>query len=649
MAVEALVLDDVPDAVWRAFHEGRGKSRSHAQHVERWSRSRRLGASHAGDAIDDALVRGEAFRLRAEQVDLLNTLGAEALARAAKHVSGRDFVLLLADADGLVVRAQGGGAFHDHARRVRLIEGASWSEAARGTNAIGTAAAEGRPTVVLGRAHFGRSYHGLACYAAPVLDVHGSTVAVIDATSSIEHATPEVGVAVFKAAEVLSELLRLEAYASAGGSVLRVLARSIDRASEPSLLIEAPGRVARLNAPARMALGGATAGGPVRALLGLDWHALIDESVRPTSGGRTVERVIDGRARTFRMHAEPLVDARGEALAVIVHLEAVAARAATAPRRHVVCDAFAPIFAEDPSVRSAIEWARLVAASELPVMILAETGSGKELFAQAMHVASHRADGPFVAVNCGAIAPTLLESELFGYAPSAFTGADRRGRTGLFHAASGGTLFLDEVAEMPLAMQAALLRVLESGAFQRVGDARTERCDVRVICATCRDLPAAVARGTFRQDLYYRLKGATLRLPALRERCDIVPLARHLLGLRAERAGWIAPPELSPSAEARIASHAWPGNVRELASALDVALIAARGARAECIEAVHLPLEEDGPARASGALERAEADTVRRALEAHGGNVSAAARELGVARSTLYRMARKLGIPMAAR
>ncbi|MCB9876530.1 MAG: sigma 54-interacting transcriptional regulator [Planctomycetes bacterium] len=318
-------------------------------------------------------------------------------------------------------------------------------------------------------------------------------------------------------------------------------------------------------------------------------------------------------------------------------------------------DAFAPIFAEDPRLLEAIAWARLVARSELPVMVLAETGAGKELFAQAIHAASARAPGPFVAINCGAVAPTLLESELFGYAPAAFTGADRRGRTGLFHAASGGTLFLDEVAEMSLAMQAALLRVLESGRFQRVGDARVERCDVRVICATCRDLEDAVARGTFRQDLYYRLKGAILRLPALRDRRDLVALARHLLG-ELSRARGIAAPRLDDQVERRLAAAPWPGNVRELKTLLEVALVLADGA--PCITVEHLPEAASAPlsgslsgsdaaatpAPATADLAEVEAAAVRRALAAAAGNVSRAAAALGVARSTLYRMMRRHGL-----
>lgn len=635
-----LVLGDVPTGAWEAFHEGRCDD-AHRPLAERWGRARDLGAPLDGTSGEDALVRGEDLRLRAEHVELLSAMGAAALERAARTVTEHDFVLLLADADGVVVRTEGGGAFRNEATRVRLIEGAGWSEAQRGTNAIGTALTESRPTVVLGRAHFGRRFHGLACFAAPVTDVDGRTVAVLDATSLVEHAVPAVADAVFGTAQVLSELLRLEAYASAGGSVLRLLSRSLDRSAEPTLMIERPGRVARMNAAARVALGGAPAGGEARGLLGLGWSALESEARAPTPGGRQLHRGLDGAVRPFRAHVEPVSGPRGETMAVLVRLEKATTRVRSVP---APVDAFAPVFAEDPALCETIEWARLLARSELPVMILAETGSGKELFAQAIHAASPRDQAPFVPVNCGAVSPTLLESELFGYAPRAFTGADREGRTGLFHAASGGTLFLDEVAEMPLAMQAALLRVLDTGRFSRVGDTRLEQSDVRVVCATCRDLDQAVRDGTFRQDLYFRLKGAALRLPALRDRGDRVPLARYLLERRARRMNMV-PPSLGDDAAAILDAHPWPGNVRELISALDVALVASRGA--PDILAAHLP-PDLSRARPSPAprrtLEAAEGHALENALRRHRGNVSAAARELGVARSTLYRMARRCGV-----
>ncbi|MCA9713721.1 MAG: sigma 54-interacting transcriptional regulator, partial [Myxococcales bacterium] len=238
----------------------------------------------------------------------------------------------------------------------------------------------------------------------------------------------------------------------------------------------------------------------------------------------------------------------------------------------------------------------------------------------------------------------LLESELFGYAPGAFTGADPRGRAGQLAAADGGTLLLDELAEMSPALQAMLLRFLEDGVYRRVGETQARRADVRLICATCRDLPDMVARGEFRQDLYYRIRGAVLTLPPLRARTDLDELTDALLRQRTAE-----PPPLTPEARARIRDHAWPGNVRELKTALHYALVMAAGEPA--IEPHHLPQETyscaPAPARAepdSATLEQVERDALRRALRAGDGNLAKAARVLGVARSTIYRMARRLGV-----
>ncbi len=241
----------------------------------------------------------------------------------------------------------------------------------------------------------------------------------------------------------------------------------------------------------------------------------------------------------------------------------------------------------------------------------------------------------------------MLESELFGYGPAAFTGAEKRGREGLLAAADGGTLFLDEVAEMPPAMQAALLRVLEDGTYQRVGETQPRRADVRVICATCRDLDALVESGAFRKDLYFRLRGARVELPPLRARADLLPLARHLLTQLAQQLDRAPTPALSREVERILKAHDWPGNVRELRTTLEVALVLAGDALE--IGPEHLPPglgETVSPSAAAGGAELASAElsALRRVLNEVAGNVSLAAKRLGVARSTLYRMMRKHGL-----
>lgn len=511
-----------------------------------------------------------------------------------------------------------------------MIEGANWSEAARGTNAIGTALATRRPTEVHGSAHFGRSYHDLVCYAAPVRGLDGTPVAVLDATSRVVRADPAVAHSVIQAAQALEDLIRLQAYASAGLSVTRVLGHTLDRMSDPALLIESPGTIVRANGAARALLGPSIAGSDPSAAVGVAWPVLVREALAGASG-KPIELPAGAGRRKWRLVADPIAAPSGAIVAVLVTLEPLRALQPV-PSSRPPSDPFGPIFAEDLAVQSAIDWSRQLASSELPVMLLAETGAGKELFAQPIHAASPRASGPWHAINCGALTPSLLESELFGYAPGAFTGAEPSGRNGLFHAAQGGTLFLDEVAEMSPAMQAALLRVLETNTYRRVGDVRLERTDVRILCATCRDLPALVASGAFRQDLYYRLKGATVRIPPLRERSDVVALAEELLGFGAR---------LTPAAREALGQHRWPGNVRELKSVLAVAQVTAGAGQP--IDRPHLPLDL-APPTASSPLEDGERTLLLRVLAETQGNVSRAAERLGVARTTLRRMKRRHGL-----
>ncbi len=296
-----------------------------------------------------------------------------------------------------------------------------------------------------------------------------------------------------------------------------------------------------------------------------------------------------------------------------------------------------------------------VAPTDATVLIVGETGSGKELVARALHAMSPRADAPFVAVNCAGFPESLLESELFGHERGAFTGADRA-RPGVFEAADGGTLFLDEAGEMSLALQAKLLRVLMSGELTRVGSTSPIRVDVRLVAATHRDLEAMVRDGSFREDLYYRLAVVPLHVPPLRARVDDLPdLVQHLLGVLAADLK-VAPRAVSDSAMAALASYDFPGNVRELRNLLERATILCQG---EVIEPDDLGLRRGGDAVDAieacvgslgddldlrGLLEEIERRVVARTLIASGGVQAEAARRLGISRSDLSYKLRRLGL-----
>ncbi|MHC4669568.1 MAG: sigma-54-dependent transcriptional regulator [Planctomycetota bacterium] len=307
-----------------------------------------------------------------------------------------------------------------------------------------------------------------------------------------------------------------------------------------------------------------------------------------------------------------------------------------------------------PPMQDLREQIARVARTEAAVLILGESGAGKELAADAIHYASERSQGPLVKLNCAAIPENLLEDELFGHERGAYTGADQR-RTGRFEQAHGGTLFLDEIGELPLGLQVKLLRLLQEHTFERLGGSESIRADVRVICATNQDLEAGVREGRFREDLYYRINVVPLRLPPLRERGeDILVLARHFAreaGLRNAR-----PIEtISPMAAEALRQHTWPGNVRELRNVIERAVIMGRGAT---LEAADLTIgsavvpgdrggdDENGEGRlverlmtSELAFEEFEREVLVRALRRTHGNQSRAARLLGMTRRTLqYRI-----------
>ena len=313
-----------------------------------------------------------------------------------------------------------------------------------------------------------------------------------------------------------------------------------------------------------------------------------------------------------------------------------------------------------------IDKIRRVLNRDIPILILGETGTGKELLARAIHCDSERAKQPFVAVNCASIPETLIEAELFGYEEGAFTGARRKGAVGKIVQANGGTLFLDEIGDMPVVLQAHLLRVLQERQVTPLGAAKSVAVDVSIICATHRNLREMIEHKQFREDLFYRLNGLAVRLPALRERSDLMALVRRILDREAPSRHLL----LAPDVAERFARYAWPGNVRQLFNVLRTAVVMASNdtliAREHLSDdfladsgspAPQAPLPSSPPAPAqlfvappaalpaaaaasTRPLEELEIEAIQRAVELAGGNISKASKRLGVSRNTIYRKLR---------
>jgi len=472
-----------------------------------------------------------------------------------------------------------------------------------------------------------------------------------------------------------------------GDRILALAARSMfdlfANASEGMLLIDRDARVVWINDQYRRflpALGFAReedfVGQPVAQVID---NTQMHEVLR--TGKPILIDLLANKAGTFVVSRIPLRDAAGEVIGVLgivlfdqtsAHMRALTAQFARlqqdlldarreldaqrsqggAPRRTKYT--LASFVGASPGAVEVKRQARRAAQSGSPVLLLGETGTGKELLAHGIHAASGRASGPFVSVNIAAVPDTLLEAEFFGVAPGAYTGAERKGRVGKFKLADGGTLFLDEIGDMPLPLQAKLLRALQEGEIEPLGSNQLVPFDARLIAATSRDLPTLVREGRFREDLYYRLSVLPLRVPPLRERRGDIPALLEVLGEDMAQRG-TPPPELTPGALALLAAQHWRGNIRELRNVLEQAALHADSDRldGEHMEAV---LRLAGVAQIQPALPAAEApagaDTllqplarqvraleqraIAAALRATGGNKLAAARLLGISRATLY-------------
>ncbi len=454
-------------------------------------------------------------------------------------------------------------------------------------------------------------------------------------------------------------------------SVLKLAARSMfdlfSSMSEGMMLVDRSGRVVWINESYKRflpALGFERAeefvGKPVEQVVPNTLMHHVLETGKPI-----LLDLLTNKAGTFVVSRIPLRDESGEVIGVLgmvlfdhpettlqpligkfarLQKDLDEARRELAARRRAKYT-FASFVGSSPAALEVKRQARRAAQTEGNVLLVGETGTGKELLAQAIHAGSRRADKPFIGVNLAAVPETLLEAEFFGVAPGAYTGAEKKGRDGRFVLADGGTLFLDEVGDAPPALQAKLLRALQEQEIEPLGSNRVIRVDVRVIAATSRDLKALVAEGRFREDLYYRLSVLPIRVPPLRERLsDLEALAENLLENIAARTG-MPQRELTPGALAALSSQEWRGNIRELRNALEQAAMLTDHVRlaAEDFATILSRAATDGAAAAVPPLRplpqliaELERSSIRAALEATAGNKVSAARLLGISRATLY-------------
>lgn len=608
-----------------------------------------------------SVVERAELQARREQHGLLLSIARVELLGLRKRLQQTDMGIMLTDQDGVILHYIGEPGFATTARRSGMREGAIWSERELGTNGMGTCIIEQRSVVIHQYEHFLAQNTELTCSAAPIFDREGRVVAALDISGCFNSSQTHTLALVEIAAQNIENRALLETCKN--NFVLRFhrLPEFISTPGEGIIAFDDNGIIVGANRSALDLLNAPSH----RALCGQLIETVFDTTLATQMqlAARRAFRAAplicrDNQVKLWSAIQPPEREARGEIVSY--------RRGGNVITSTVVPDETSGPLAlmefGDPLMANNVRIVQRVLNRDISILLLGETGTGKGHFAKAIHAASDRSDKPFVTVNCAAIPETLIESELFGYRPGAFTGATREGNAGRVAQANGGTLFLDEIGDMPLPLQVRLLSVIEDREVMPLGGSKAIPVDIRIISATHCDLSQHVRERRFREDLYYRLNGLSLRMPPLRERRDVHDLIRSLLREEARGKG---PSDIDDDALSRLQKYDWPGNLRQMRNVLRTMIamcdtdcltladfnedwllngVAAHGATAASSASAAAQRAPEPSGDGDDVLADAEREALRRVLENCRWNVSAAAVQLHVSRKTLYRKMFRHGI-----
>jgi sigma-54 dependent transcriptional regulator, acetoin dehydrogenase operon transcriptional activator AcoR len=702
-------------------------SRSH-------QRSTALGLSRGIKSEFDPMVRSDLTVAR-ERNQRLYIHAAPVMQLLFEQIVNTESMIVLTDTHGTILHSVGDDDFLDRASKVALAPGENWAEHAKGTNAIGTALFEEAPTLVHGGEHFMHANSFLTCSAVPIFDPRGQMLGVLDVTGDHRSYHQHTMGLVRMSARMIENHWLSDDFNNQLRLHFHRRVEFIGTLLEGILVVGGDGKILGANRGALDQLGMsgvALRAHSVTSLFGTSTPAIYDHFRAPLSApmqlslpggeGFHVRARFDWPSRPSLPGARPVFEVPHVVAGVATVQQTAVSAAATDP---TLSSIYPPLAAQpapvkdsvhkaaptsvplllglnylrtgDAQIEAVLQKVKRIVDHDISLLILGETGTGKELLARAMHHDSSRSRQPFVAVNCASIPESLIEAELFGYEDGAFTGARRKGAPGRILQADGGTLFLDEIGDMPQPLQAHLLRVLQERCVTPLGSTKSIPVNIAVVGATHRNLRDMMNKQEFRDDLYYRLNGLALRLPALRERTDLEAIAQRIL--QAERPA--DTPAISPQVLDLFKHYAWPGNIRQLANVLRTAAVMSAGERQ--ITTAHLSddfLEDARRAMTQGisahshvvpwvpvlhtqapvaaqtsaptsahaaaateslapvavvaepavrqTLEEAEIDLIRNTLEALGGNITATSKRLGISRNTIYRKLRWNQDPAAA-
>lgn len=562
-------------------------------------------------------------------------------------VKGSGSVVSLSDSEGFLLKIIGDTAAHEFGNLSNFVEGACWLENVMGTNAIGTSLITGEAIQIIGYEHWSLSSHNATCSGAPIRDPEGNIIAVLDITAPKEKAHPHTLGLVAAAAYAIENQMKLKRSFESSRAI-------IESITDGLLVIDGQNRVSHLNNAVVRLLGCQP-----QDVIGLPLKQLIDEQYN----SRLLNIILNKCPVTdelFLLHkndnivkctitVRPLTNPKNETIGTVVIINE------HKRIKHLIKQmegtraslTFANIVGSSPNFLAAVKMAKMVSASHSTILLSGESGTGKDVFAQAIHNNGPRTKQPFVALNCGAIPRELMASELFGHVEGAFTGARKGGTPGKFELADGGTIFLDEISEIPLDLQAHLLRVIEDKSIVRLGGTEVIPLDIRIIAATNRNLEEEVAKKNFRADLYYRLNVVSIHLPPLRERLGDIPALTTAFANQLAAQWGKKTVTIDDEAMLALQFYQWPGNIRELQNVLerifnflDMDQIRLEHLSAKIVEGYRATNSTPN----TGFLRKSEMVMIMGALQRNRGNRSQAALDLGISRSTLYRKIQEYNI-----
>ncbi len=601
------------------------------------------------------IITGSALREYQEPLEEFLFIAKSGMQNLYEKVAPADYVILLGDANGVTIDYLGNPHKEREHREAGLYLGSLWAESVEGTCGVGTCIAEKRPITIHRDEHFRARHIGLSCSTTPLFFPDGTLLGVLDIS---QLNPPQSRDSQLLALQMLSYSARMienayfmRLYKDCWIVRFNCMKAFVEVMAESFLAVNNEGYVIAANQSALTQLHGPQIPSPIgrhiSAVFDLRLEELVEHATHKTTTILPI-RFQDNGNQYFATFRAP-------------ELKPVS----TSPRRETRSKPSAHFTLEylagtDPRMSYNVNCAKRLMDKNISILLIGETGTGKEVFARAIHEASERASKPFVALNCASIPESLIESELFGYKQGAFTGANSKGMKGKILQSNGGTLFLDEIGDMPFNLQTRLLRVLAEREVQPLGSESVIKVELNIICATLRNLEELVREKQFREDLYYRLNGITIKLPPLRERADKALLIENALAAEAETG---SPIRLAPEALELLAAYDWPGNIRQLRNALRFSIAISEGgiiqpkdlppdlfrpATPGLLVPVPLPLAEC-PAEA---VEQAQApppqlnltpqetqerERLYRTLRKNKWNITDASRELCISRSTLYR------------